>query len=124
MGLAKKFDAWPDQLPGGQQQRVAIARALAIKPAVLPCNEITSALGPEWVDEVLRVAESLVDEGMILLTVTHEMGLARKVSNRVIFMHQAGYTRWARRGSCLATIERQNSNNFCRRWAIKNLLFY
>jgi hypothetical protein len=78
----------PEQLSGGQQQRVAIARALAMEPAVLLCDEITSALDPELVGEVLRVVESLADEGMTLLMVTHEMGFARKVSDRVIFMHQ------------------------------------
>jgi polar amino acid transport system ATP-binding protein len=88
VGLAEKFDAWPDQLSGGQQQRVAIARALAMEPAVLLCDEITSALDPELVGEVLRVVESLVDEGMTLLMVTHEMSFARKVSDRLIFMHQ------------------------------------
>ena len=88
VGLGEKFDAWPDQLSGGQQQRVAIARALAMDPAVLLCDEITSALDPELVGEVLRVVESLADEGMTLLMVTHEMSFARKVSDRVIFMHQ------------------------------------
>jgi len=88
VGLAEKFDAMPDQLSGGQQQRVAIARALAMEPAVLLCDEITSALDPELVGEVLRVVESLAEEGMTLLMVTHEMSFARKVSDRVIFMHQ------------------------------------
>jgi polar amino acid transport system ATP-binding protein len=88
VGLGEKFDAWPDQLSGGQQQRVAIARALAMEPAVMLCDEITSALDPELVGEVLRVVESLADEGMTLLMVTHEMSFARKVSDRVIFMHQ------------------------------------
>jgi len=88
VGLEQKFDAMPDQLSGGQQQRVAIARALAMEPAVLLCDEITSALDPELVGEVLRVVESLADEGMTLLMVTHEMSFARKVSDRVIFMHQ------------------------------------
>jgi len=87
VGLADKFDAWPDQLSGGQQQRVAIARALAMDPAVLLCDEITSALDPELVGEVLKVVESLADEGMTLLMVTHEMGFARKVADRVVFMH-------------------------------------
>jgi polar amino acid transport system ATP-binding protein len=88
VGLAEKFDAMPDQLSGGQQQRVAIARALAMEPAVLLCDEITSALDPELVGEVLRVVEALAEEGMTLLMVTHEMGFARKVADRVIFMHQ------------------------------------
>ena len=87
VGLADKFDAWPDQLSGGQQQRVAIARALAMEPSVLLCDEITSALDPELVGEVLRVVESLAEEGMTLLMVTHEMGFARKVSDRLLFMH-------------------------------------
>ncbi|MES1163594.1 MAG: amino acid ABC transporter ATP-binding protein [Rhizobacter sp.] len=87
VGLAEKLDAMPDQLSGGQQQRVAIARALAMEPAVLLCDEITSALDPELVGEVLRVVESLAVEGMTLLMVTHEMSFARKVSDRVIFMH-------------------------------------
>jgi polar amino acid transport system ATP-binding protein len=88
VGLSEKFDAWPDQLSGGQQQRVAIARALAMEPQILLCDEITSALDPELVGEVLRVVESLVNEGMTLLMVTHEMNFARKVADRVIFMHQ------------------------------------
>jgi polar amino acid transport system ATP-binding protein len=88
VGLAEKFDARPEQLSGGQQQRVAIARALAMEPAVLLCDEITSALDPELVGEVLRVVESLAAEGMTLLMVTHEMAFARKVADRVIFMHQ------------------------------------
>jgi polar amino acid transport system ATP-binding protein len=88
VGLAEKFDASPDQLSGGQQQRVAIARALAMEPQILLCDEITSALDPELVGEVLRVVESLAEEGMTLLMVTHEMNFARKVADRVIFMHQ------------------------------------
>ena len=87
VGLAEKFDAAPDQLSGGQQQRVAIARALAMEPAVLLCDEITSALDPELVGEVLRVVESLAVDGMTLLMVTHEMNFARKVAGRVVFMH-------------------------------------
>jgi polar amino acid transport system ATP-binding protein len=88
VGLADKFDARPDQLSGGQQQRVAIARALAMQPRILLCDEITSALDPELVGEVLAVVEDLAREGMTLLMVTHEMSFARKVSDRVIFMHQ------------------------------------
>lgn len=88
VGLSDKFDAFPDQLSGGQQQRVAIARALAMSPSVLLCDEITSALDPELVGEVLRVVESLAEEGMTLLMVTHEMSFARRVSDRVVFMHQ------------------------------------
>ncbi|MET0258869.1 MAG: amino acid ABC transporter ATP-binding protein [Methylobacterium sp.] len=88
VGLEEKFDAMPDKLSGGQQQRVAIARALAMDPAIMLCDEITSALDPELVGEVLRVVEDLARDGMTLLMVTHEMGFARKVADRVIFMHE------------------------------------
>jgi polar amino acid transport system ATP-binding protein len=88
VGLGGKFDSLPDQLSGGQQQRVAIARALAMAPAVLLCDEITSALDPELVGEVLQVVEMLASEGMTLIMVTHEMAFARRVSDRVVFMHQ------------------------------------
>jgi polar amino acid transport system ATP-binding protein len=87
VGLADKFDAVPDRLSGGQQQRVAIARALAMSPEVLLCDEITSALDPELVGEVLQVVESLAADGMTLLMVTHEMNFARKVADVVVFMH-------------------------------------
>ena len=88
VGLAQKLDAMPEQLSGSQQQRVSIACALAMEPAVLLCDEITSALDPELVGEVLRVVESLAVEGMTLLMVMHEMSFARKAADRVIFMHQ------------------------------------
>ncbi|SAK71282.1 amino acid ABC transporter ATP-binding protein [Caballeronia fortuita] len=88
VGLGDKFNAYPDQLSGGQQQRVAIARALAMKPTVLLCDEITSALDPELVGEVLAVVEDLARDGMTLIMVTHEMRFARKVSDKVVFMHQ------------------------------------
>ena len=87
VGLADKYEAWPDQLSGGQQQRVAIARALAMQPAVLLCDEITSALDPELVGEVLKVVAGLAADGMTLLMVTHEMNFARQVADRVVFMH-------------------------------------
>jgi len=88
VGLAQKFDAFPDQLSGGQQQRVAIARALSMQPQALLCDEITSALDPELVNEVLAVVRGLAKEGMTLLMVTHEMRFAREVCNRLVFMHQ------------------------------------
>ncbi|PWC42618.1 amino acid ABC transporter ATP-binding protein [Azospirillum sp. TSO22-1] len=88
VGLGHKFDAYPDQLSGGQQQRVAIARALAMQPMALLCDEITSALDPELVNEVLAVVKELAAEGMTLLMVTHEMRFARDVCDRVVFMHQ------------------------------------
>jgi len=88
VGMLEKIDAYPAQLSGGQQQRVAIARALAMQPKVLLCDEVTSALDPELVGEVLLVLESLAAEGMTLILVTHEMKFARDVSHRVVFMHQ------------------------------------
>jgi polar amino acid transport system ATP-binding protein len=88
VGLGHKFDAYPDQLSGGQQQRVAIARALAMQPIALLCDEITSALDPELVSEVLAVVKELASEGMTLMMVTHEMRFARDVCSRVVFMHQ------------------------------------
>jgi polar amino acid transport system ATP-binding protein len=88
VGLGHKFDAYPDQLSGGQQQRVAIARALSMQPQALLCDEITSALDPELVNEVLAVMRSLAKEGMTLMMVTHEMRFAREVCNRLVFMHQ------------------------------------
>ena len=87
VGLSEKFDAFPDQLSGGQQQRVAIARALAMKPRVLLCDEITSALDPELVNEVLGVVKKLAAEGMTLVMVTHEMRFAREVGDKLVFMH-------------------------------------
>jgi len=88
VGLEDKFDAAPHQLSGGQQQRVAIARALAMEPQVLLCDEITSALDPELVGEVLQVVEQLARDGATLIIVTHEMQFARKVADRIVFMHQ------------------------------------
>jgi polar amino acid transport system ATP-binding protein len=88
VGLAEKFDAYPEKLSGGQQQRVAIARSLAMAPKVLLCDEITSALDPELVAEVLKVVEQLADEGMTLVLVTHEMRFAREVCDTLVFMHQ------------------------------------
>ena len=87
VGLEDKFNAYPDQLSGGQQQRVAIARALAMRPKVLLCDEITSALDPELVNEVLEVVQRLASEGMTLIMVTHEMRFAREVGDKLIFMH-------------------------------------
>jgi polar amino acid transport system ATP-binding protein len=86
VGLAHKAQAWPAQLSGGQQQRVAIARALAMQPPVMLFDEPTSALDPEMVGEVLLVIRDLVRDGMTLVIVTHEMGFARDVAHRVLFM--------------------------------------
>jgi polar amino acid transport system ATP-binding protein len=87
VGLAEKADAYPARLSGGQQQRVAIARALAMNPKLMLFDEPTSALDPELVGEVLRTMRQLAQEGMTMVVVTHEMGFAREVANRVIFLH-------------------------------------
>lgn len=88
VGLADKAQAYPAQLSGGQQQRVAIARALAMKPRIMLFDEPTSALDPEMVNEVLDVIKALAREGMTMVVVTHEMGFAREVADRVIFMDE------------------------------------
>ncbi|MDO9637986.1 MAG: amino acid ABC transporter ATP-binding protein [Pseudotabrizicola sp.] len=88
VGLADKAKAYPAHLSGGQKQRVAIARALAMKPAVLLLDEVTSALDPELVGEVLTVIRRLADTGMTMVLVTHEMGFAADIASRVIFMEQ------------------------------------
>jgi len=86
VGLAEKADALPEELSGGQQQRVAIARALAMKPDMMLFDEVTSALDPELVAEVLGVMQNLAESGMTMVVVTHEMGFAREVGTRLIFM--------------------------------------
>jgi ABC-type polar amino acid transport system ATPase subunit len=86
VGLAEKADAYPNQLSGGQKQRVAIARALAMNPKALLFDEPTSALDPELVSEVLRVMRALAEEGRTMVVVTHEMGFARSVADRVVFI--------------------------------------
>ena len=86
VGLAHKKDAFPSQLSGGQQQRVAIARGLAMEPRVMLFDEPTSALDPEMVGEVLKVMQDLAESGMTMMCVTHEMGFAREVADRIIFV--------------------------------------
>lgn len=86
VGLAQKADEYPDNLSGGQQQRVAIARALAMEPDVMLFDEPTSALDPEMVGDVLAVMKKLAEQGMTMIVVTHEMGFAREVADRVVFM--------------------------------------
>ena len=88
VGLGDRCDFYPSGLSGGQQQRVAIARALAMYPKVLLCDEITSALDPELVGEVLKVIAELAKEGLTIVLVTHEMAFARDVADRVVFMYQ------------------------------------
>ena len=88
VGVLEKRDAWPNQLSGGQQQRVAIARALAMQPKIMLFDEPTSSLDPEMVGEVLAVMQALADEGMTMAVVTHEMGFARRVADRVFFLDE------------------------------------
>ncbi|WEX10894.1 amino acid ABC transporter ATP-binding protein [Chelativorans sp. AA-79] len=88
VGLAEKIDAYPEQLSGGQQQRVAIARCLAMSPDLMLFDEVTSALDPELVGEVLKVMEDMARRGMTMILVTHEMGFARDVATKLVFMHQ------------------------------------
>ena len=88
VGLPDKADAYPAQLSGGQQQRIAIARALAMNPDVMLFDEPTSALDPEMVGEVLAIMKELADDGMTMVVVTHEMGFAREVATRVLFMDE------------------------------------
>ena len=102
VGLADKIDAYPDQLSGGQQQRVAIARSLAMRPQLMLFDEITSALDPELTGEVLKVLERVAGEGMTMMLVTHEMGFARRVATRLIFMHQGRICEEGRASNVLA----------------------
>ena len=88
VGLEDKADAYPNQVSGGQKQRIAIVRALAMKPKVLLFDEPTSALDPEMVGEVLQLMKDLADDGMTMVCVTHEMGFAKEVANRVLFMDE------------------------------------
>ena len=88
VGLTEKLDAYPEQLSGGQQQRVAMARCLAMAPRLMLFDEVTSALDPELVGEVLKVMETLARQGMTMILVTHEMGFARNVASQLVFMHE------------------------------------
>ena len=88
IGLADKADAYPSQLSGGQKQRVAIVRSLAMNPDIILFDEPTSALDPEMVGEVLQLMKELAQEGMTMMVVTHEMGFAREVANRVMFINE------------------------------------
>jgi polar amino acid transport system ATP-binding protein len=103
VGLADKIDAYPDELSGGQQQRVAIARSLAMQPQLMLFDEITSALDPELTGEVLKVLEQVAREGMTMMLVTHEIGFARRVATRLIFMHQGRIWEQGRANEVLAS---------------------
>ena len=115
VGLAEKADAYPGHLSGGQQQRVAIARALCMNPDMMLFDEPTSALDPELVGEVLQVMRSLADEGMTMLVVTHEMGFAREVGSRLIFMDGGNIVEEGDPREVLANPQHQRTKDFLSR---------
>jgi len=112
VGLAQKAGAYPGHLSGGQQQRVAIARALCMNPDMMLFDEPTSALDPELVDEVLQVMRALADEGMTMLVVTHEMGFAREVGSRLIFMDGGNIVEEGDPREVLANPQHQRTKDF------------
>lgn len=112
VGLSEKGDAYPAQLSGGQQQRVAIARALAMEPKVMLFDEPTSALDPEIVGEVLDTMKNLASEGMTMIVVTHEMGFAREVSDRVVFMDEGQVVEIGAADKIFGAPEHQRTRNF------------
>jgi polar amino acid transport system ATP-binding protein len=115
VGLSDKERAYPSQLSGGQQQRVAIARALAMEPKAILFDEPTSALDPELVGEVLAVIRGLADEGMTMLIVTHEMGFAREVADRVVFLDRGGILEEGPARQILTTPREERTRDFLRR---------
>ena len=115
VGLAEKAQAWPAQLSGGQQQRVAIARALAMKPEAMLFDEPTSALDPELVGDVLAVMRALADEGMTMIVVTHEMGFAREVADRVCFLHSGSIVEEGPAAQVLGAPRQPRTQDFLRR---------
>ncbi len=114
VGLSDKIDQHPARLSGGQQQRAAIARALAMKPQVMLFDEVTSALDPELVGEVLRVMRALADEGMTMVSVTHEMGFARDVADRVVFMDQGRVVEEGRPDQVFGSPREKRTQDFLR----------
>ena len=116
VGMAPYINARPRQISGGQKQRVAIARAMAMDPEVLLFDEPTSALDPEMVGEVLNVMQSLVDEGMTMLVVTHEMAFARDVSNRVVYMSQGVICEQGAPADVLGNPQKQETKDFLARF--------
>jgi len=115
VGLSAKRDCYPSQLSGGQQQRVAIARALAMKPDIMLFDEPTSALDPELTGEVLKVMKELAREHMTMLVVTHEMGFAKEVANRVIFMDQGEIVEEGKPMDIFSNPVRQRTREFLNR---------
>ena len=115
VGLEQKADAYPARLSGGQQQRVAIARALAMDPKLMLFDEATSALDPELVGEVLKVMRQLADEGMTMIVVTHEMGFAREVADRVIFMDGGVIVEEGEPDQIFSAPQQERTQNFLRK---------
>lgn len=115
VGIADKAESYPSQLSGGQQQRVAIARGLAMKPKIMLFDEPTSALDPEMVGEVLDVMRALAREGMTMVVVTHEMGFAREVADRVIFMDQGQIVEEAEPEAFFASPKEERTRTFLSR---------
>ncbi|WP_054943757.1 amino acid ABC transporter ATP-binding protein [Paenibacillus ihuae] len=115
VGIADKAHAYPSQLSGGQQQRVAIARGLAMKPKIMLFDEPTSALDPEMVGEVLDVMRTLANEGMTMVVVTHEMGFAKEVADRVIFMDQGQIVEEAEPAQFFASPREERTRTFLSR---------
>ena len=115
VGLLEKLQEYPSRLSGGQQQRVAIARALAMDPQMMLFDEATSALDPELVGEVLGVMRSLAEDGMTMLVVTHEMGFARQVANRVVFMDAGVIVEQGQPGQVLGNPEQERTRRFLQR---------
>ena len=115
VGLADKTGSFPKQLSGGQQQRVAIARALMMEPEVMLFDEVTSALDPELVREVLQVMEGLAQSGMTMLIVTHEMGFARDIGSHLIFMDSGVIVEQGRPGDVLGSPKTERMQRFLRR---------
>ena len=117
VGLSDKLEEYPDRLSGGQQQRVAIARALAMEPHVMLFDEVTSALDPELVKEVLDVMKELADEGMTMIVVTHEMGFARGVADEVVFMDEGVIVEHGDAAArCSGNPREERTKRFLARW--------
>jgi polar amino acid transport system ATP-binding protein len=115
VGLSAKADAYPGELSGGQQQRVAIARSLAMEPRVMLFDEVTSALDPELVGEVLGVLRQLASDGMTMIVVTHEMGFAQEVADRVVFMDQGNIVEQGMPGDIFSLPKNERTKSFLRR---------
>ena len=112
VGMAEKAQSFPAELSGGQQQRVAIARALAMNPRVMLFDEATSALDPEMIGEVLEVMMNLAREGMTMVVVTHEMGFAREVSDRIIFMEHGSIIEQGETENFFLASEKERTRRF------------